>query len=151
MLRDGTIGRAAPRERGNMLQIPLEQLAYIVEKAREFDAETEPVDVDSGSNPSDDRDVAILEGTPDNPTRQELAAALDTLDDDQRVEILALMWLGRGDYGRDDWRAALAQAREVHNEAETEYLIGTPLLADYLEIGLDVLGYSLEDYEKNRL
>jgi hypothetical protein len=134
-----------------MLNIPLEQLAYIVEKAREFDAETAPVDSDSGSNPSDDNDVAILEDTADNPTRQELAAALDSLDDDQRVELLALMWVGRGDFDRDEWRSALAQAREVHNEKETDYLIGTPLLADYLEIGIDLLGYSLEDFEKDHL
>jgi superfamily I DNA/RNA helicase len=134
-----------------MLKTPLEQLAYIVEKAREFDAETAPVDSDSGSNPSDDNDVAILEATGDNPTSQELVAALNSLDDDQRIEILALMWVGRGDFDREEWRDALAQAREVHNKHETSYLIGTPLLADYLEIGLDLLGYSLEDYEKDRL
>jgi len=134
-----------------MLKTPLEQLAYIVEKAREFDAETEPVDSDPGSNPSDDSDVAILEDTDDNPTRQELAGALDALDDDQRIEILALMWLGRGDFDRAGWRDALRQAREIHNAAETEYLIGTPLLADYLEEAIAALGYSLEDYQKGRL
>ncbi len=134
-----------------MLKTPLEQLAYIVEKAREFDAETAPSDADSGSNPSDDGDVAILEATGDNPTEEELEAALNALDDEQRTEILALMWVGRGDFDRDEWAAALAQARDIHNEHETSYLVGTPLLADYLEIGLDLLGYSLEDYEKDRL
>jgi Protein of unknown function (DUF3775) len=126
-----------------MLQISLEQLAYIIEKAREFDAETAPVDDASGSNPSDDRDVAILEDTNDNPTWQELSGALDALNDDQRIEILALMWLGRGDFDRAEWVDALAQAREVHNAAETEYLIGTPLLADYLEEAIAALGYRL--------
>lgn len=130
-----------------MLKIPLEQLAYIVEKAREFDAQTAPVDSNSGSNPSDDSDVAILEATGDNPTRQELRAALDGLDDDQRVQILALTWVGRGDFDREEWRDALVQAREAHNAAETDYLIGTPLLADYLEAALDVLGYSLDGYQ----
>jgi hypothetical protein len=127
-----------------MLQTPLSQLAYIIEKAREFDAETAPVDSDSGSNPSDDNDVGILEDTRDNPTPQELAAALEALDDDQRIEILALMWLGRGDFGREEWRDALRQARDINNSTETSYLMGTPLLADYLEIGLDVLGFSLD-------
>ncbi|HML10240.1 MAG TPA: DUF3775 domain-containing protein [Stellaceae bacterium] len=134
-----------------MLKTPLEQLAYIIEKAREFDEETAPVDSDSGSNPSDDNDVSILEATGDNPTSQELVAALDGLNDEQRIEILALMWLGRGDFDRSGWRDALAQARDVHNENETAYLTGTPLLADYLENALDLLGYSLEDFEKNRL
>jgi len=69
------------------LKTPLEQLAYIIEKAREFDVETPPVDAESGSNPTDDNDVAILEDTGDNPTRQELAAALDTWGDDQPIEV----------------------------------------------------------------
>ncbi len=116
-----------------MLQTPLEQLAYIIEKAREYDAETAPVDSNSGSNASDDNEVAILEATADNPTRQELAAALDALNEDQKIEILALTWLGRGDFDRGEWREARAQAGEIHNATETEYLIGTPLLADYLE------------------
>ncbi|HTQ32923.1 MAG TPA: DUF3775 domain-containing protein [Stellaceae bacterium] len=134
-----------------MLNTPLEQLAYIIEKAREFDVQTAPVDSDSGSNPSDDNDVAILEATDDNPTLGELTAALDALDDEQRIELLALVWVGRGDFDRAEWRDALAQAREVHDENETSYLLGTPLLADYLETALDLLGYSLEDFEKDRL
>jgi len=61
------------------------------------------------------------------------------------------MWLGRGDFDRGEWRDALAQACEIHNERETEYLIGTPLLADYIEEALDALGYSPEDYTTDRL
>jgi hypothetical protein len=130
-----------------MLTIAPERLAYIIEKAREFDAETAPVDSDTGSNPSDDNEVDILEATGDNPTEQELTGALDDLNDDERIEILALMWVGRGDFVRKEWRTALMQARRVHNATETEYLIGTPLLADYLEQGLETLGYAVEDYE----
>ena len=50
------------------------------------------------------------------------------------------MWLGRGDFDRGEWPAALAQAREIHNSHETSYRIGTPLLADYLEEGIAALG-----------
>ena len=89
-----------------MLKTPLEQLAYIIEKAREFDVENPPVDADRDQNPTDDNDVAILGDTGDNPTRQELAAALDTLDDDQQIEVLALMWLGRGNLARRAARRA---------------------------------------------
>jgi hypothetical protein len=35
----------------------------------------------------------------------------------------------------------------VHDEKDTQYLVGTPLLADYLEEGLSELGFSLEDFE----
>ena len=134
-----------------MLTIPLEKLAYIVTKAREFDAEVPPVDEDSGSNPSDDADRDVLEATADNPTRQELVDAINGLGDPERIELLALTWLGRGDYSTEEWREALEEAGRIHDEKETDYLIGTPLLADYLEEGLSQLGYSLEDFGIGRM
>ncbi len=93
----------------------------------------------------------MLEDTPENPTYQELTDAISSLSDLERVELLALMWLGRGDYSKEEWRDALVQARQIHDEKETDYLVGTPLLADYLEEGLSQLGYSIEDYEIGRL
>ena len=134
-----------------MLTIPLEKLAYIVTKAREFDAEVPPVDEDSGSNPSDDADRDVLEDSADNPTYQELVDAINALSELERIELLALTWLGRGDYSKQEWREALQEARRIHDEKETGYLIGTPLLADYLEEGLSQLGYSLEDFEIGRM
>ena len=73
-----------------MLTIPLETLAYIIEKAREFDAEV-PSDAEEGSNAADDDERQILLDTPDNPTAQELRSALDGLNVDQREELLALL------------------------------------------------------------
>ena len=134
-----------------MLIIPLEKLAYIITKAREFDAQVPPVDDDSGSNPSDDAEWDVLEAGADNPAHQELVDALNSLTDPERVEVLALNWLGRGDYGKEDWREVLEEARRIHDEKETEYLVGTPLLADYLEEGLSQLGYSIEDFEIGRM
>ena len=133
-----------------MLTIPLEKLAYIVTKPREFDAEVPPVDEDSGSDPSDDGVRDVLEASADNPTPQELVDAINRLGDPERTELLALTWLGRGDYSGEEWRQAL-EAGRIHDEKETDYLIGTPLLADYLEEGLAQLGYSLEDFEIGRM
>jgi hypothetical protein len=53
-----------------MLTIPLEKLAYIVTKAREFDAEVPQVDEDSGSNPSETPSGRCSSSTPTiRPTR----------------------------------------------------------------------------------
>jgi hypothetical protein len=131
-----------------MLTIPLEKLAFIVEKAREYDAEV-PAEGDlAGSNPIDDDEREILEDTSDNPTEQELRDAIDGLNLDEREELLALMWLGRGDFGAESWAEGLKEARETRTQSETDYLLGTPLLADYLEAGLDALGLSLEGLER---
>lgn len=134
-----------------MLTIPMETLAFIIVKAREFDAEAPPVDVASGSNAADDHEVDILEDSRNNPTRAELRGALRALNSDEMDEILAQMWLGRGDFSKEEWSDALAQAREQRNARNPEYLIGTPLLAEYLEDALSELGLSIEDFEINRL
>jgi Protein of unknown function (DUF3775) len=132
-----------------MLTIPLEKLAYIVEKAREYDAEV-PVDpgATEGSDAADDDERQILLDTPDNPTEQELRDAIDGLNVDEREELLALLWLGRGDYDAQSWREALRQARDTGSATETAYLLGTPLLGDYLEEGAEALGLSLEDFAR---
>ncbi len=132
-----------------MLTIPLEKLAYIVEKAREYDAEVPADDGEGeGSNASDDGAREILEDTPQNPTEEELRDAIDGLNLDEREELLALLWLGRGDFDAQSWPEALKEARRTASASETDYLLGTPLLADYLETGVDLLGLSLEGLER---
>lgn len=132
-----------------MLTIPLAKLAYIVEKAREYDAEV-PADADAeeGSDAADDDQRQILLDTPDNPTAQELRDAIDGLNVDEREELLALLWLGRGDYEAQGWSEALQLARDTGTSTETDYLLGTPLLGDYLEEGIEALGLSLEGFER---
>jgi len=130
-----------------MLTIPLEKLAYVIEKAREFDAQV-PSDAEEGSNAADDDEREILLDTPDDPTEQELRDAIDGLGIPQRQELLALMWLGRGDYDAESWSEALQQARQTQSASETAYLLGTPLLGDYIEEGVAALGLSLEDFRR---
>ena len=57
---------------------------------------------------------------------------------------MALMWLGRGDYEFDDWDQALKYAREAEGVSTSDYLIATPLLADYLMEGLSLHGYDTD-------
>jgi hypothetical protein len=130
-----------------MLTIPLGKLAYIIEKAHEFDAEVPSV-VEDGSNSADHDERQILLDTPDNPTAQELQAAIAGLNIDECEELLALVWLGRGDYDAENWSEALQRARQTQTSTETAYLLGTPLLADYLEEAVSALGLSLEDFQK---
>lgn len=132
-----------------MLAIPLEMLGYIIVKAREFDAEVpaEP-DAATGSDGPDDDEREVLLDTPDNPTEQELRDAIDGLSIPEQQEVIALMWLGRGDYDAESWPEALRQAQETTIASVTDYLVGTPLLGDYLEEGATALGLSLEDFER---
>lgn len=131
------------------LMISPENAFFIIVKAREFDEQVAPSDPDSGSNPTDDRAVDVLEEQADNPVEQELRAALASLNIDERLDLLALDWLGRGDFASFlEARKAAKELSEVH---VSRYLLGTPKLGDYIEEGLSQLGYSLEDFEVNRL
>ena len=138
-----------PEETSYQLTISLEQAFFIIVKAREFDEQVESTDPDSGSNPADDREVDVLEEGADNPVQRELEEALDALNVDEQLDLIALTWLGRGEY------SSFAEAREEASDRRDkhipEYLIGTPKLGDFLEERLSQLGYSLEDFEPDRL
>ena len=129
------------------LNISSEKVCYIILKAREFDAKVDPVEPDPGSNPTDEGEREILEDYADDPTLAELGAAIDSLNDDEVVDVIALAWLGRGDFGRSEWAEARRLAWERHRRHSAAYLTGMPALGDYLEEGLAQLGYSCDDYE----
>lgn len=133
------------------LTIRPETVCYIIVKAREFGVKVEPENLDPGSNPSDDREVDVLEDFAGDPTFEELSSALDSLNDDESLDLVALAWIGRGDYTVEDWQEAREQATEIPMGDRPRYLIGTPLLGDFLEEGLSALGYSCEDVEIERL
>ncbi len=133
------------------LSIPLSKLCYLIVKARQFDAKVPADDGESASNPTDDMAASVLEDRAEDSTLEELTGALDGLNDDEKIEVLALVWLGRGDYEATEWAATLAAAAERHNRRETGYLLGIPQLGDLIEDGMALLGYSCEDYEINRL
>lgn len=127
------------------------KVCFIIVKAREFDAKVDPVETEPGSVPSGDDERDVLEDNADDPTLDELRGAIDGLDDDELVDVIALAWVGRGDFGRDDWDSARSLAQERHRRHSADYLVGMPALGDYLEEGLAELGYSCEDYESGHL
>lgn len=128
-----------------MLDIAADKLRYIIDKAREFDVKVEVDDPDSGSDSADDEVPMreILEDFADDPTAQELQNSIDALNEDEQLALVALVWIGRGTYEPTEWRTALADARRERVGSTAAYLMGTPLLADYIEAGLDALGKSL--------
>jgi hypothetical protein len=133
------------------LTISPEKVCFIIVKAREFDAKDEVTDPDPGSNPSDDRDAAVLEDHADDPVLEELTSLINSLSEDEQIDLVALTWLGRDDYSASDWPTVRAEAGRAHNERTAEYLLATPLLADFLEEGLSLLGRSCEEFEMDRL
>lgn len=136
-----------------MKYLSSETAFYIVMKAREFDVKVEPENPEHESDAIDDGCVEILEDFANDPTAQELEAALRGLNEDQLHELVALTWIGRGSFSEDEWHQAFSEARDADPNGETtpSYLMGTPLLSDFLESGLDAMGVSIAEYEKGHL
>ena len=133
------------------LTISPEKVCFIIIKACEFDAKEEVDEPDPGSNPSDDKDIEVLEDYGDDPVVEELTQFIGAMSVDEQVDLVAMMWLGRGDNTVADWPSIRDEAARAHNERTAAYLLGEPLLGDFLEEGLSMLGFSCEDYELNRL
>ena len=108
------------------LGIALDTVCSIVVRAREFDAQEAVVEEDYGSNPIDEDFRSVLEAYPDDPTFQELQAAIDGLNEDEQSALVALVWVGRGDYDVGQWDEALAVARSRRTGPTSRYLLGDP-------------------------
>ena len=134
-----------------MLTIDPQKVCFIAIKARAFDAKVPIQEPDPGSNPGDEGMREVLEDYPDDPVEEELTAAIESLNEDEQIELVALSWLGRGDYDKDGWAEALEVARASRSDHTASYLLGMPMVGDYLEGGLVALGYSCEEYEKDHL
>jgi hypothetical protein len=121
------------------LDLNPEFLRNLILNMRALMAQEELVSPDSGSNPSDDEGPATLQSNPDDLTRAEITAEIEDLEPDQQAELVALMWIGRGDMEPEEWQDALALAVERHEGATADYLLSHPHVADHLEEGLDRL------------
>jgi len=127
------------------LALPLETLTFIIVKAREYDVKEADSDPGEGSDPVDDGQADVLEDKASDPVREELLGAIRGLNGDARMRLVALAWLGRGTFDLGEWDQAVATARHEHGPRAAEYLIGLPLLGDYLEDGLALFGEGIVD------
>lgn len=130
-----------------MLNIAPEKVAHVIVRAREIDAQ-----VDSWDEPGDDASSdSILESRAGDATGAELKAFIAGLNVDEQASLVALFWIGRGTYEPEDLQEALDTALSERTNPTEDYLMGIPLLADYLEEALDRLGISVEDAERGIL
>jgi hypothetical protein len=128
------------------INISIEKLYFIIVNARGFDAKVPPVEPDPGSNPTEDENREIIEDYPDDASAEVLRASIDQLTDEEVIDLIALAWVGRGDFDRTTFGEARELATERHKAQSGRYLMGIPLLGDYLEEGLSELGHSIADY-----
>lgn len=131
---------------GANLDISPEKVAWIIVRAREYEAKVLPFNADPET--SAEEHSGILEERHANPTIRELVGYIRALNADEQANLVALLWIGRGTYEPEQWQEALTQARTERETSTERYLLRSPLLAEHLEAGLDAMGHrpaALED------
>lgn len=130
-----------------MLEISPAKVAHVIVRAREYDAKVAAWEDPSPNNLSDHDADSILEDFSADATRAEIVQFIAAMNDDEKAHLVALAWIGRGSFTLEEYAEAVETAKDEHSNGAEDYLLGIPLLADYLEDGLDKLGYSVEDAE----
>ncbi len=128
-----------------MLSVHPDTICFIIAKAREFQAKEQVVIPETPSSPSDDWALQVLADHIDDLCLLEVKTAVQDLSPEQQAELVALMWLGRGDYDIEDWYTAIEDARHAQSDNTAQYLLAHPYVSDYLEEGLIQHGYSCEE------
>ncbi|WP_282607207.1 DUF3775 domain-containing protein [Pelagibius sp. Alg239-R121] len=136
-----------------MLEINPETVCFLILKAHQYDVKAEPAVLGDSAHPIDDEvledlDARAGDAVVADPIYEEMKSFIEDMNEDAQIDVVALMWLGRDGVSADDWRQVRAEAARARNEHSAEYLLGTPLLADYLSEGLNCLGYDCEDYRR---
>lgn len=129
------------------LGISLESVATVVDLMRALQIREEPDSADAEEDQNSE--AALLTEQPDDQTEELLGAFIGEMNADEQVSLIALAWVGRGDYGPDEWAEArrLATERDAGRDATT-YLMDMDNLADLLSEGVAAFGLSIEDVER---
>ncbi len=119
------------------LELNRDTVRFIIDKAHEFHSREDVTFPEEPENVDPEWAQLVTTDYSGDPYYQELKTTIEDLEPDQQMMLVALMWLGRGDYSIEEWNEALAFAEENWTAHTAEYLIGTSLLADYLDLALE--------------
>ena len=101
----------APDDDDVDLGVSLETVATVVDLARSIQGKEE-TDADQATEDANS-ESALLQETPDDMSEDALRLFITELNEDEQASLIALAWIGRGDYGSEDWDEARALAAEA--------------------------------------
>lgn len=125
------------------LSIDLDYLARLIVKVRGLEAREGVVDPASGSNATDDGMRDVLQDAPGDLSRPEVVREIAGLNERQQAELVALLWIGRGDAEPEEWLQTVETARERKEVPTPRYLLSDPLLPEYWREGAARLGIEI--------
>jgi hypothetical protein len=127
------------------LAISAEKVGFLIEKTREYDVKEGVSDPDSGSNGADDNMIDVLEDDGNDPVAREITGFINAMTEDEQIDLVALMRLGRGDGSVEEWDDLRREAADGYTGDTAGALLGEPLVSDYLAEGLEEFGLTWSD------
>ena len=127
------------------MDIALDKVCELITYVKAIDVKEGITDPASGSNPIDDGNLDSLIASPDDTTEEQVRDVIEGLTDDEQHNLIALVYIGRGDMEPEEWGDAvrLAAERQASSAISTaDWLLGIPNLGDLLDEGLNALGRS---------
>lgn len=123
------------------LGISLEVVATVVDLANAVqDAEEARLGDDDDDEVDEDEEEV---------SEEMLTDYIDELNEEQQVALIALAWVGRGDYEAEEWSEALKLAAERNARGDASaYLSGMEGLGDLLSEGVGAFGLAIEEVER---
>ena len=118
------------------LELNKETVDVLIDMAHEFHARDDVIFVEEPEVADEFWSSQVSAEFDGDAYYQELKTTIEDLEPDQQISLVALVWLGRGDFSIEEWSDALGAAAESWNDHTADYLIGTSLFADYLAEGL---------------
>lgn len=82
---------------------------------------------------------------------RELREFIAAMNADEKAELTAIAWIGRGSFEADEFDEAVDTARAEATTPTETYLMGMPHLAENLEAGLEALGIDVSGEEEDLL
>ena len=130
------------------LRISVEKVCALIEAARELAGKV-PSTAGDRTTTGDDRKLATIDeregvGEDQDARRQQTVEFIAGLNVDEQTDLLALIWLGRGDYGIEEWDDALTEAESRIAARDPDYMIGDAALPEYLGDGLEAFGLTCD-------
>lgn len=126
------------------LRISTDKVCDLIEAAREVAGLVAPTTGDRTTTGDDSKLVTIEDNPREDGRRGEIVEFINGLNAAEQTDLLALIYLGRGDFDLADWRSAVHEAATRIADRSADFMIGEAALPEYLGAGLDAFGRSCD-------
>ena len=126
------------------MDISVDKVTELIEYLRMLDGKEGAGGYEGGQDGFEDGVVHVLETLADDGTEEQIRGVIDGLNVDEQADLVALVWIGRGDFEPEEWPVAQRRAQERAVRSTARYLLGIPNVGDLLEEGLAAMGYETD-------